>query len=419
MNRRLLAALAVCLVLVSAVAPATVAAAPSDGPTALEPSYAVQQANETATNDSATNGTASDAPSAAEQVRINPAGPDVEYQSVEVKQADATFNTTGEFAFFSLTEPVDAVRISQAKADAQVLEGGQTVRVEYEPDAAPPDQTSLYTLELFFADGSSKEVELYASATDQSVAAASLENWEPTIETLKEKADENGYEQTPEGTESYVTWVDDRAQLVDGFLTQLAAQAISWVIIGVMNPLVVIIGISLTALAMWRRRSKHGDLVDALSSMAGRYEQELTKLRNNREKAKRTADDEDLSEVPAVGSCADYWIDAYGTKSPAQLADLAAGGEARATNDGLEMIHNGVDDLDTDDLHGTWLEPVLRHIPNERRALNHLLATVKYMESEHSLGSKYRATRNDLERMLDDLERQQTQLTGTPATGDD
>lgn len=52
--------------------------------------------------------------------------------------------------------------------------------------------------------------------------------------------------------------------------------------------------------------------------------------------------------------------------------------------------------------------------------LNHLLETVKWMETEHQLGSLYRDTRNELETMLDDLERQETQLSGTvPAAGDD
>lgn len=419
MNRRLLATLAICLVLVSAVVPAAGATTPSADAGSVEsptPAYALQEGNETATN-----GTAGDdaAPTSAEQVRINPVELDLEYQSVTVAEEDSTFNTTGEFALFSFTEPVDAVRISQSKAEARVLEGGQAVRVSYEPDAAPPDEQSLYTLEVFFADGSEKDVTLYASETDQSVEAAALKEWEGTIETLKDKAEENGYNRDPEGGEEYINWVDDRAQLVDGFLTGLAAQTIGWLIAGAMNPLNVIIGLSLAALAMWRRRSKHGDLVDALSTMAGRYEQELTKLRNNREKAKRTADDANLSEVPAVGSCADYYEDAFGVKSPAQLADLVAGGEARATNDGLEYVHHGVDDLNTEDLHDTWLEPVLRHIPNERRVLNHLLQTVKYMETEYQLGANYRETRNELEVMLDDIERKQTRLNGTPAAGDD
>ncbi|ELZ05744.1 hypothetical protein [Natrialba aegyptia] len=412
MNRRV-AILAVCLILVSAVMPAAAAVGPSADAGAADtatPSYAVQEANETDGN----------APTSAEQVRINPVSLDVDYQAVEVAEDDSTFNTTGEFVLFSTTEPVDAVRISQSKATARVLEGGQTVRVEYADDAAPPDEQSLYTLEVFFEDGSSKDVTLYASATEQSVNAASLERWEPVISTLQDFAEENGYETDPDSVESYITWVDDRAQLVDGFLTELAAQTIAWLIAGVMNPLNVILALALGALAMWRRRSKHGDLVDALSSMAGRYEQELAKLRNNRQQAKRTADDDNLSEVPAIGSYADYYEDAFGVKSPAQLAHLVAAGEARATNDGLEMVHNGVDDLDSEDLHGTWLEPVLRHIPNERQVLNHLLQTIKYMETEHQLGSVYRETRNDLEVMLDDIERKQTRITGTPAaTGDD
>ncbi|WP_436348944.1 hypothetical protein [Natronorubrum sp. FCH18a] len=261
---------------------------------------------------------------------------------------------------------------------------------------------------------------MYAGATEQSVAAAELEEWRGAIDTLQEFAEEWGYDTDPESTEEFLTFIDDQARLVDGFLTERAAQTIAWLMAGVMNPLNIIIGLSLAALAMWRRRSKHGELADALSSMAGRYRQKLDRLEIGRHKAKRTADDEHLSEVPAIGTFADYYEDAFGVKSPAQLAHLAAAGEARSTKDGLEQIHHGVDDLDTDDLHGTWLEPVLRHIPHERQVLNHLLESVKWMETEHQLGSQYRNTRDDLETMLDDIERQETQLTGSlPGVGDD
>ncbi|WP_049895738.1 hypothetical protein [Halopiger xanaduensis] len=417
--RRSLAILAVCLVVLSAVVPAAGAASPQAdrGATDSSPAlYALQESNETTSNNTSTDS----GPTTADQVRVNPVQLDVDYHSVEVVDEDATFNTTGEFVMFTTTEPVDAARITQSNAEARVLDGGQTVRVEYDEGAAPPDEQSLYTLELFFADDSSKAIDLYASETEQSVEAAALQEWEPVIDKWQDFAEEHGYETDPDGVEAYLEWVDDRAQLVDGFLTELAAQSIGWLIAGLMNPLNVIIGLSLAALAMWRRRSKHGEIADALSSMAGRYEQELMKLENDRQTAKRTADDERLSEVAAIGSYADYYEDAFGVKSPAQLAHLVAEGEAKRTKDGLEMVHHGADDLDTEDLHDTWLEPVLRHIPHERQVVNHLLQTVKYMESEHNLGALYRDTREDLEVMLDDLERKETQLTGAPAAaGDD
>lgn len=424
--KRSITVLAAVVLVLSAVTPAAAFAGGSAAPAPTvdqQPTETVLTAQE----DNETNGTESTSgesenapPPTASQVRINPVSLDADYQTVTVAEEDATFNTTGEFVLFTTSERVDAARIVQSKAQARVLDGGQTVKVEYDDDAAPPGEQSLYTLQLFFADNSTKEVTLYAQDTKQSVAAASLEEWRGVINLAQDLAEAAGYDTDPEAVEEYLLWVDDRADLVDGFLTELAARTIGWLMAGVMNPLNIIIMLTLAAVAMWRRRSKHGELADALSSMAGRYTQKLDRLEIDRHRAKRTADDEHLSEVPAIGNYADYYEDAFGVKSPAQLAHLVATGEARYTQDGLEQIHNGVDDLDVEDLHGTWLEPALRHIPREKQVLNHLLETVKWMETEHQLGSLYRDTRNELETMLDDLERQEMQLSGTlPAAGDD
>jgi hypothetical protein len=417
--KRTLAVLALCFVVLSTVAPAAAAASAHPTPSATTDAPLLQADN--ATN--ATNGTTTPTdtpPTMAEQVRINPVDLGVDYQSVTIAEADRVYNTTGEFVMFTTTEPVDAARIPQSKASAEVLDGGQTVKVSYEDDAAPLDEPSLYTLQLYFEDESSLEADLYAEATSQSVAAADLQNYEGFIDEAESLAEEWGYDTDPESLESFITNLDEQAQLVDGFLTEHAARTIAWLMAGVMNPLNVLLGLSLLALAIWRYRSKHGELVDALSAMAGRYQQKLDRLEIDRQQAKRTADDDRLSEVPAIGSYADYYEDAFGVKSPAQLADLAAAGEARATSDGLEWVHNGVDDLNADNLHDAWLEPVLRHVQRERQVLNHLLEAVKWMETEHQLGAVYRETRDDLETMIDDVDRQQTQLKGSPpVTGDD
>jgi len=64
---------------------------------------------------------------------------------------------------FSLSAPAENARIAQSAADAQLLEGEQTLRVDYDDDAAPTDGESYYEVELFFEDGSTKTIGLTAS----------------------------------------------------------------------------------------------------------------------------------------------------------------------------------------------------------------------------------------------------------------
>src|SRR6056297_3051105 len=67
----------------------------------------------------------------AELVRITPANPNEDYLSIQTQSSDAVYNTTGPHATFSLSEPVDAARIQQTNANAQVLGDGSVIRVEY------------------------------------------------------------------------------------------------------------------------------------------------------------------------------------------------------------------------------------------------------------------------------------------------
>jgi len=82
----------------------------------------------------------------------------------ETTDSDAEYATTGPFALFSLSAPAENARIAQSAADAQLLEGEQTLRVDYDDDdAAPTDGESYYEVELFFEDGSTKTIGLTAS----------------------------------------------------------------------------------------------------------------------------------------------------------------------------------------------------------------------------------------------------------------
>jgi len=229
MRRHIL--LALVIVLSMAVAP--VGAAVAD-PVA-------QQNNETATptptanNSTSTPTNSSGAPTAASQVRITPEKFDEPFLAVSVRESDAAYETTGPFALFTLSREVEAARISQQPASAQVLAGGTQVKVSYADDAAPPGETSLYTLELFFEDGSSKSVELYARQTGVSVGAADLQDYAPVIEELREVSEAHGYGTSPDAMLSYLDWVNERADLIDGFLTKSAAQLMGLAIAASMN----------------------------------------------------------------------------------------------------------------------------------------------------------------------------------------
>jgi len=368
-------------------------------------------------------------PTTADQARISPVKFQKSYLNVEVREPDRAFNTTGEFAMLSVSREVTAIRISQRPAEARILQGGRQVKIDYQPNAAPSGETSLYQLELYFSDGSSKTVRLYASDTDQSVAAARLQQWESTIDELCEFATEHGYKCNPDSAEEFLVWVNNRADLVDGFLTRQVAQFVGWVILGARNPLTILIVIGVVALAAAYRQRKHGDILQALQQMADRYTTKIQKLQVDYERAKRTADDDDLADVPAIGTTwAQYWTDAYGVKSPLQLARLAAAGEEVYTETGLEQRHRGVADLEPAELRDSWLEPVLRHIGDEKVALNHLLRTFEWVEAEHNLGHHFRDARNRIEDLLDETQRIEEYaggsvdrggLGGSPAPGDD
>jgi len=121
----------------------------------------------------------------------------------ETTDSDAEYATTGPFALFSLSAPAENARIAQSAAGAQLLEGEQTLRVDYDDDAAPTDGESYYEVELFFEDGSTKTIGLTASETGVSVAASDYAEYQALIEEMEEPATERGFEATPEGLIEY------------------------------------------------------------------------------------------------------------------------------------------------------------------------------------------------------------------------
>jgi hypothetical protein len=347
-------------------------------------------------------------------VRITPIKFDEPFLGVAVRESDQAFETTGPFAMFTLSSRVEAARITQQPASAQVLSGGTQVKVEYEDDAAPTGESSLYTLELFFEDGSTKTVDLYARKTGVSVAAADLQEYGPVIDKLRELAEAHGYGSSPEALLNYLTWVNERADLVEGFLTKSAAQLFGLAIAAAMNWLFWLIALLAIALvAKWIQR-RYGGLLEALQNDVGRAERKRRELEQSYEEQKQTADEVPLEEVPAVGSNAVYWHDGHGVRSAGQLANLAASGAHRQTGDGLEEVHEGVADLDAENIETSWLEPVLRgnRIPTAKQALGEIKATLEYMEIQYNLGHLYRDARDDVAQLIDEIDEEEQMAFG-------
>lgn len=434
-------ALAVALVAQAVVVPVaaagagagTPAGAGPTGPTAdTTPPAAVSGVAFAPSNNSTTNtttatttptGPQNGTPTIAGNVRITPVRMDEKFLSVKVAEPDSTFNTSGPFVFFSLSHPVEAARITQSPAEATVLAGGQQVKVTYSDDAAPPNEQSLYTLELFFADGSKKTVKLYATKTAVSVEAAQLSNYREFIETMKEDAKAHGYNATPKGVTKYHEWEKERADLVDGWLTEQAARLLAGATVLAMNPLFWVVLLSGLALFGQWLRSNFGDLLDWLQNDPGKAQRKRHQLKQAYDKQKQTADEEPLREIDAVGSSAIHWETAFGVKSVADLADVAANGIWKRTADGgEEQVHGGVDDLSVADLQTgeCWLEPVLRdgRVATPERALAQLKAACRHMETEYNLGHVYRDPADRAEQLIRDL-RAANRSTGTAVAGGD
>ncbi len=400
--------LAILFVLTALTVPATPALAIGGGAVAGDTAAPGEAPMIQTTTNSTADGNSS-APSTASQTRLTPVNFDEEFLGITVREPDQAYDTAGPFAVFTASHDVESVRVVESPATASVLDGGRQVKIAYDDDAAPSEEPSLYTLELFFADGSKKTIELYATETDVSVDAARLSEYASVIDDLEAFAEEHGYETTPEGLQNYLSFINDRADLIDGFLTDRAMQLIAITIALAQNPLAWLIGFGLLALLMKWLVSRYGDMLESLQNDVGRAERKRRELDLAYQESKQTADEHTLDEVPAVGANAIYWDDAFGTRSPAQLAKLAANGAHVRDGGELRLVHNGVDDLNPATLQNSWLEPVIREnrIPTAKQALGELKATLEWMETKHNLGHLYRDTRDELEQMIDEIDREQ------------
>lgn len=399
-------AVALSLLLVLPAAAGAVGAAP-----------VYQQNAETPDGEATETPTGNTAPGSAETARITPIRFNEEWMDVEVAEPDAAYNTTGPFAAFSITESVEAVRISQGSAKAELLSGGQTVMVRYDDDAAPrPDKPALYTLELFYADGTEAEVTLWASGTDVSVEAAELQDYRAFIYDIRGDARQNGYDESPEGVKQHYQDQQERAELLDNLFVEKVAQAFATLFSWITNPVGIGVTLVLVAVGSYYRLSRRGYTLDIISNDTGKAQRMRERLRLSYKQNQQTADEERLSEVPQIGDMSEvYWRDGQGVSTVYQLAELARAGKAVKKDGDLQREHHGVADLDADSLDKTWLETVSgggrSRIASHDIALSHMKTATERMMSSYGMGHIYRDTYEQLVQLID--ERQEVVREGT------
>lgn len=348
------------------------------------------------------------APGSADTARVTPLRFSEEWLHVEVAQQDSAFNTTGPFAMFSITEPVEAVRISEQSADAELLDGQQTVIVRYEEDAAPrPDKPALYSLEVFYADGSEAQIELWASGTDVSVEAAELQDYKAFVYDVRGDARSAGYEENPEGVTAYYEDTQERAELLDNLFVEKAAQAVATVMSWLMNPIGLAITLLLVAVGSYYRLSRRGYTLDVISNDSGKAQRLRERLRLTYKQHQQTADEERLSEIAQIGDSSEvYWRDAEGVSTVYQLAELARSGKTIQRDGELQQAHAGVADLEAGMLEKSWLEAVAGpgrgRIASYDIALSHMKTACERMMSTYGMGHIYRDTYEELVQLIDE-----------------
>lgn len=402
MKRGMLLALTIAL-LVAPIAGAAPALAQSSGTATATPTPTATPT----TNATAAGGTTSSGgPATGSTVRILPIQLEADFVGVTVHKQGQVYNTTGPFAFFSLSEPVDEAAVQQQGAQATVLEGGHVVRVQYAEDAAPVGKQSLYELELWFADGSTKTVDLYASKTSVSVGAAEMRKYRPVLLDMLADAEDNGYERSPEGLESHYTDIQETAQLLDSLLTEQAKRLFGSLLGIVMNPLgIAALLISAALLALWQLR-RNGQALEILSDSRGKAAQMRERLWIQYKNQQQSAADEQLRELDGIGEMGEiYWSDAFGVSTTAGLAELFRTG-LPVRRDGETKHVGGVDDLDAESIDSSWIEAVCREhrLPSTEIALTHGKIALHRMISKYGMAHHYEAPYRRVRELIDELD---------------
>ncbi|WP_135823088.1 hypothetical protein [Halostella litorea] len=389
-----------------------------------------QEGNETDGNSTTTNGTDPNGTDGngtagpvtdASQVRITPDVPDEDYVSVTVAENDAVFNTSGGFATFTLSRPVEAARITQQQADANVLAGGRVVRVAYTDDAARRNSTSLYQLDLYFADGSNKTVDLYATNTALSASTAIDPDWKPFIDWASSQADSADYNTSVSGVLSWAKDTKNRAELFSGLWTDQIENYVSLKLAQLLNAFqwVELVAILTIVTMYWSR--KHGWILkfQQLSMPIAKLQREAA--RQDYERSRKAAAQHKLAEVEEIGTnAARYWRSEMGVETVDDMVELACKGIVAKDENGdvlydeegdIVYAHHGVEDLLQVDpvtqrtlREQTWLKPILVDPRlNAATALSNIERALRVAEKEYKRGNEVRQTRMQVEELIEEL----------------
>lgn len=423
MNRRTLTVVTVSLVVLAALVPSLAVAAASTGQNthaegaavseSAGGSYALQEnetANETTTSTTPDENNTTDSstgrPDSADVVRILPVEIDSQIVTIETAKQGETYNTSGPFALFSLSEPVEEVAIQQQGASATVLNGGQVVKIQYNSDAAPVGKTSLYNLQLWFDDGSSRSVELYASETSKTVSESSLKKYRPEMLQMLEDAEKAGYERTPDGLEAYYEDQKATAELLDSLFSERAKQLLAHLFGIIRNPFGIALGIVIIlVVSAWILRQNRS-VLDMLSNDSGKFARLRDQYWLKYKEQQQSAADRELRDVEGIGELGQvYWQDAYNVTTVAELAELFRGNYPHM-NDGEIVRIGGIDGLDSENVDKSWLEPVCRNnrLPGPQIALTHGKKALEEAKRRYGMGVYYDETLNSVRELLDELD---------------
>jgi len=385
--------------------------------TPTEDSATATPANTTTQNETNQTG----GPTLASQLRVTPAVPDADYVSVTVVESDERFNTTGSFATFTLSEPVDAVRVEQPNADARLLGDGSVVRVEYASDAAPGDQASLYTVELFFEDGSTTSFDLLATQTDITASPAINPAYGEHIEYLESQAQAMGYDADPDGVRAYVENREERAEFFEGLWTDQIETFVNLRIAQAFSPLDWVAAIvTLMLLAYWLNR-RHGWILRMHQLAVNKSEIVREAVRQRAERERNAAAKHPLSEIDEIGHNAHRFWSKMGVETVENMIQVACKGIVATNEQGgpktdedgnIILAHQGVDDLAAVDplterelRENTWLKPViLEGRLRASTALSHIEQALLVAEKDYNRGAEVRETRMQVQELLRELQ---------------
>jgi|AntDeeMetagen285_2_1112576.scaffolds.fasta_scaffold00083_20 hypothetical protein len=361
------------------------------------------------TNTTAANATTDTAPGTAERLRVSPVAFGEDWLDTRTIEADREYNTTGPFAVFSLSEPAQNVRVAQSGAEARLLEGSQTLRIDYADDAAETGST-YFQVELFFADGSSTTIDLYATQTSVSVASTEYAAYSELISEMQDEAEERGYATTPDGLLNLNEFKTERVQLVESFLIERAQQLFSTFILIIQNPLAWVVGILAIVMIAYRRESTHGGWLNIVENAASETKRKQQQLVAVYQQHTETANEERISELPEINDQQEvYWRDAFDVHTIQQLANLARDGpksvDKEALTDGGEPT-SAISQINAENIHDSWLAESFstNRLSGPEEALSGIRAALRRIESKYGLGHIYGETRDDVEVLLEDVQ---------------